>query len=87
MKHLAELPLIQRKKNGKWKVKDFGSSIEEDCDEPNKVGSFRCEIFFGEFLVNLKTKRFLKSYLFGYIDGNDNNNNTPAVTIGKCSPL
>lgn len=79
--------IILTKKNGKWKFKNFGYSFENDCGEMNEFGTFRCNIIFGEFLFNSKTKRYLKSYAVGYVDGNDNNNNTPAVTIGKCSPL
>ncbi len=79
--------LIITKKNNLWKLKEFGGSTEFDCDEPRKTGSFRCEIFFGEFLFNPKTKRFLQTFIFGYIDGKDNNENTPSIIIGKCSPL
>lgn len=79
--------IILVKKNGVWKLKDFGSTFENDCGKMNEFGTFRCDILFGEFLFNSKTKRFLKSYLVGYVSGEDNNNDTPAVMAGTCSPL
>lgn len=75
------------KKNGTWKYKDFGSSAESDCGKFNDFGAIRCNILFGEFIFNFKTKRFTKSYLVGYVNGDDNNENTPAVMIGSCSQL
>ncbi len=79
--------IILIKKDSQWKLKDFGFSFENDCGEISEYGTLRCNIAFGEFLFNSKTRRYLKSYTVGYVDGRDNNNDTPAVTIGKCSPL
>lgn len=79
--------IILIKKNGVWKLKNFGSTFEKDCGKMNEFGTFRCNILFGEFLFNSKTKRFLKSFVAGYVDGEDNNDNTPAVMAGTCSPL
>jgi hypothetical protein len=79
--------IILIKKNSQWKLKEFGHSFENDCSEMSEYGILRCQISFGEFIFNSKTKRYLESYILGYIDGKDNNKNTPSVTIGKCSPL
>ena len=45
------------------------------------------ECIFGEFIFNKNTGRFLRTYTAGYIDGLDNNQNTPAILIGRCSPF
>lgn len=79
--------IILVKKNGVWKLRNFGSTFENECGKMNEFGTFRCNILFGEFLFNSKTKRFLKSYVVGYVSGEDNNDNTPAVMAGVCSPL
>ena len=36
---------------------------------------------------NKTSLRFLLSYFAGYIDGTDDNRDTPYLAIGKCSPL
>jgi len=77
--------IIITKTNGIWKYKEFGATFEEDCGKSNEYGNFRCSIFFGEFVFNSKTKRFIKTYTAGYVGGEDNNNNTPAIMIGTCS--
>ena len=77
--------IIISKKNGKWKMKDFGSKFEDDCGELTKSGSLGCSNVFGDLIFNLNTKRYMKSYFIGYIDGKDNIENTPSITIGTCS--
>lgn len=39
------------------------------------------------FVMNLTTLRYQDFYGLGYVDGSDSANNTPSLTIGKCSPL
>jgi len=53
----------------------------------NEYGIFRCNMILGEFIFNSKSKRFIKTYTAGYLSGQDNNDNTPYVMIGTCSPL
>ena len=50
-------------------------------------GSFSCKMIGGDLEVNLSNGRFLRSYVWGYVDGEDNNNNTPYIEIGKCSRI
>jgi len=38
-------------------------------------------------LVDFKTLRFTSVYTPGFVDGAENNDNTPNITIGKCTPL
>jgi len=40
-----------------------------------------------EYIFNLTKNRFLATYLIGYIDGKDSNENTPAVSGGICAKI
>ena len=60
----------------------------EECRSTNgfeNSGKAYFECIFGEFIFNKNTGRFLRTYTAGYIDGLDNNENTPAILIGRCS--
>jgi hypothetical protein len=48
---------------------------------------FMCQNFTISYRFNLKTNRFLKFYEEGYVDGKDNNDDTPAVTGGRCTKI
>lgn len=50
-------------------------------------GFFSCRLWVGELKVSLENGRFLKTYSSGYVDGVNNNDNTPHVEIGTCSKL
>jgi hypothetical protein len=40
-----------------------------------------------DYQFNLRTNRFLGAYLEGYVDGKDNNDDTPFVSGGTCSKI
>jgi hypothetical protein len=51
-------------------------------------GQFECSVsglYIHKF--NLRTLRFMEVYLAGFIDGQDTDENTPAITIGRCTKL
>ena len=50
-------------------------------------GLIACDLMGGRLNVNLTNGRFLKSYTFGYTDGVDNNDNTPAISVGVCTKI
>ncbi len=79
--------ILISKKNDKWIVKEFDNSFETECEPPNEYGYMFCNKIFGELKFNTKNKRYISTYLSGYIDGKDNNDNTPAIEIGICSKL
>lgn len=79
--------ILINKKNNQWTMKAFDNSFETDCTPPNEYGYMFCNKLFGELKFNTKNRRYISTYLFGYIDGSDNNDNTPAVEIGVCSKL
>ena len=71
-------------------ISEFGTGYPiYYCEEEGKykVAPLVCHSPFGHFHFNKKTLRFLESYMLGYIDGIDNNDNTPLVRGGTCSPL
>jgi hypothetical protein len=39
------------------------------------------------YQFNLMNNRFASHYLLGYVDGIDNNNNTPGVSGGRCTKI
>lgn len=74
----------------KWEVVDLGRSnpiiwCKEDF---NSVDNLFCD-GIGEFRMNRKTLRFLYVYPFGYFffEPGEEGANTPAIGIGKCSPM
>jgi hypothetical protein len=38
-------------------------------------------------LIDVETMRYHEVYGFGYIDGQDRDGNTPAITLGKCTRI
>ena len=66
------------------------------CSEPGdqdgrlsigENGVFRCEATLYEYIINLETLRFLEVYARGYVDGRDEEGNSPSITVGKCSRI
>ena len=53
----------------------------------SETGAFSCNRFGGEWYMNLENERFMSTYTWGYVDGIDNNSNTPAIQIGTCSRI
>ena len=49
--------------------------------------SIVCKVGLGELFFSPKSGRFIKTYPVGYWDGQNNNNNTPHITRGRCSKI
>jgi len=64
-------------------LRKINSSLSYISDQ----GSFSCRVIGGDLNVNLLNGRFLQSYVWGYVDGADDNNNTPNIEIGTCSRI
>jgi hypothetical protein len=63
-------------------------------EDPNqKVGMtgdydyLSCDYYPTEYQFNFKNNRFLAFYKFGYVNGRDNNDDTPAVSGGTCTKI
>lgn len=50
-------------------------------------GFLFCQSALTRYAFNLQNLRFTSSYQYGYIDGKDNNDNTPSMTGGTCSKI
>ncbi len=83
---------------GKWIVSEIGTSVPFAWSEYDftSTGALRCEGSLGEFAMNRKNLRFVRTFIVGYwtdaIPGEQEGTfaegkNTPNIAIGKCSPL
>jgi hypothetical protein len=78
---------ILKKIKNNWEWRDFGNDWGEPCGSLNEYGYLNCKMIFGELRFNSKSLRFLTTYTVGYVDGSNANSNTPAISIGTCTPL
>jgi hypothetical protein len=60
---------------------DVGAPVQVANDE------FGCRTKFFDFIVNVKTLRFLRIYSDGYVGGKDIGVNTPSVSGGACTKI
>jgi hypothetical protein len=75
-----------------WKMTEFGNpkfnlSCRELEDALLKEKVISCRSLAYEVRMHKKSLRIFYAYLYGYWEGDDNNENTPHVAIGKCSPM
>lgn len=55
------------------------------CYSDKDFKGFHCVCSSGELFFSTESGRFIETYIRGYWDGKDNNNNTPTITRGRCS--
>jgi hypothetical protein len=46
-----------------------------------------CNAVLSDYTINFANNRFLSNYMSGYVDGANDNKNTPAVTGGTCTKI
>lgn len=85
------------KDGGKWlislenggKATEFGREYSlfdnEDCQTFTTFIS--CHNNFGHMKMATDTLRFSTSYTHGFVDGTENNDNTPTISIGTCAKM
>ena len=88
---------ILKKTDNKWEWKAFGekysfstcgdSTESTPTDGFNSAGFIFCDLLGGHLRMNKNSLRYIETYEIGYVDGKDNNDNTPYIEIGTCSPL
>lgn len=78
---------ILKKNREGWEWSLFGSKSGMQCGEINEYGWLVCSLWFGSLQFNKNNLRYLRTYDAGYVDGKNNNENTPLISIGKCTPL
>ena len=97
LKYLVK-PNTDQSLKGQWIVSEIGQSVPVAWSKHDFIstGALRFEGSFGEFAMNKKSLRFVKTYIFGYwtdaIPGEQDGTfvegkNTPYIGIGKCSVL
>jgi hypothetical protein len=72
-----------------------GTDDVASCTNRHEVGApaqvsddeFGCRTKFFDFIVNVKTLRFLRIYSEGYVDGKDIGTNAPSVSGGACTKI
>ena len=62
--------------------KEFREGIVEDSEV-----TWQCRGPGTIFRFHLGELRYRRAYLFGYVNGADNNDDTPAIERGRCSPI
>jgi hypothetical protein len=75
-------------------ITDASTDFDRPCSSNQEMvtihhddGGFRCGTITEDFVVNIKTLRFLRIYPLGYVSGQDNNDNTPSVSGGTCTTI
>jgi hypothetical protein len=82
---VAQEKILLKKSDRGWEWVKFGHKYGSLCKEMDK--SLQCDIYVGEVLLNRNTLRYIETYMIGYVNGSDNNDNTPFIAIGRCTPL
>ena len=57
------------------------------CEQNQRTKKMICNGITGKIFFSPTSGRFLKSYIFGYWEGIDNNTNTPHLMRGRCSKI
>jgi hypothetical protein len=71
-----------------YEVTKMGESYPSHrCNRGDGAEQMSCGGLGWGFTVNFRTLRYQDYYGIGYVDGRDNGDNTPSVTIGKCVQL
>jgi hypothetical protein len=65
---------------------DFSQS-QHGVVSDRKYTYLRCRANESDYTFNLKNSRFLSVYPNGYVEGEDNNDNTPHVSGGTCTKI
>jgi hypothetical protein len=78
---------LLKKVGNQWEWRSFGKQFGQKCGQMSDYGWINCDLIFGTMRFNKNELRYLETYTAGYIDGKNNDDNTPAITIGTCSPL
>lgn len=79
-------------------IKPSGKNLDRPCNGLavgdkrtvsiyNDSDGFTCHGSLQQYLFNLKTNRFMALYAVGYVDGADNNDDTPSVAGGVCTKI
>jgi hypothetical protein len=51
------------------------------------IGVVSCTAGLFEYTLNLTNNRIMSAYLVGYVSGRDDDSDTPAIAVGKCTKI
>lgn len=77
-------------RNNVISLNDFVNNSDKDSIDSNgsyKGDEISCGDNFDKTIINIKYKKYVKTYLHGYIIPNKEKNNTPYMEYGKCVVL
>lgn len=72
---------------------EFGSDFKQYCTRAyvEIAQDFStlivCRNFLGETLFDTSSMRYIRTYVFGYLQDDQRDGNTPLIEIGRCVPL
>ena len=69
-----------------FKINKFGESISYDCHRPKEGFRILCGGVAIGTVIDTKRLRFIRHYLYGYLDG-DTEGDTPFILIGTCTRM
>jgi hypothetical protein len=82
---------VPYKPTTKWSIAEIGDNFGFSCSgDFNEKGFLLCTTGLWDVMFGKNTLRFQIYYKFGYITGSserDDNNDTPSVEIGRCTPI
>lgn len=78
-----------KENENRYGVYDLGENIaSRRCNAPSEhTKDIICKAGIGELYFSPESGRFIKTYIAGYWDGSDDNDNTPNITRGRCSRI
>ena len=82
---------LSKSTDGEWKWRNLAyENVFTKCSNFNDSGSLFCNNIY-DVVFNKKNMRYQLYYPFGYINGGLDNSkegeDSPAIEIGKCSPI
>ena len=65
----------------------FSQALDLKVGMTGDYNYLSCDYYPTEYQFNFKNNRFLSYYKFGYLNGKDTNDDTPAVSGGTCTKI
>lgn len=68
-----------------YRIPCFNLFSKDRIPRLNTIGEMRCYSNLQDYVFNFNTMRYLRTYQHGYVDGTENNDNTPSIAGGVCT--
>ena len=70
-----------------FEFKRFGDNFTYFCNRSKAAARVSCGGAALGMIMDTEHLRFMSHYLFGYLDGDNSNKDTPVITIGTCTKM